>query len=342
MMNVEEFERIYLIIGPIFSIITILLNILAFFIFLKKEFEESKIYQYLSLNSLADALVYIVTILVPLSKCTHACYWSLNESYFLAMYEFYGAICLGTVVKTFSTYLNIAIAFYRVIEISRFKSLNRKCNVLYTSIVLLLLAALMTIPLFLMKTIVRVNNPRNNLFYTRQDNIIFINQTIFNNELKSAISSSRIIINLLYLSLVIIPNIIVLIFFKKQFKTRNLVKKLNSSQAHDLINEHAKRAGNGIKKISNYDNSTKQEIRLSAMVIMISFICVLDHAFKITSFYFSFKANEDSMKSKLGYFILHLSGSLYHSFSVLIFYFLNKNFRVHFLSFFNFKCFRKN
>jgi hypothetical protein len=339
-MNIEQLERLYLIIGPISSITAIILNILAFIIFLKKEFTESKIYKYLSVNSLVDALFYLITILVPLSRCTVFCKWSVNEAYYLAIYEFYVAMCFGPVVKTFSTYMNIAIAFYRVVEISRFKNINRKCYVLIVCISLFMLAILTTLPLFLIKTIVRADDSKSNLIYIRKDVDFVLNSTILGYNLKKVIDTSRIVLNVICLTFIIIPNIYVFVYFKKQFKTRNMVKKLNRTQAEDLINKNINSSGNSKKKREDYDKINRQEMKLSALVILVSFMCILDLVFKVIAFHVTFQAEETSVKSKLGYLIAHLIAALSHSFNVLIYVLLNNNFRQYFVSILNLNVFQ--
>lgn len=95
----------------------------------------------------------------------------LNMLYILKIVEYYVVICFGAILKRLSDYTCISIAFYRLIELSRFRKINKRVNLSAVILWLVILSVLTNMPMVTWKRIHQVNNGTT---FELKDNIIYV------------------------------------------------------------------------------------------------------------------------------------------------------------------------
>ena len=113
-----------------YCIIGAILNIINFIIFSSENENFKKpIYQYLKMNSIADGVnSFILTISPFIFSDSTLSYTSFSHSYYYKLYHFYIALYFARVLNTFSSFINIRLAFKRFISL-KYQDLNYRTRI---------------------------------------------------------------------------------------------------------------------------------------------------------------------------------------------------------------------
>lgn len=309
---------IYLLLASISSLATIILSAFGSYVFSRKEFEKKKIYKYLSANSTLDAFIFVILFFFSFSQYYKFYDHKYSYLYFVVFCDYYIGACFSSVLKTASTYLNIVICFYRLLQITSLKNLNKKFKFEQVITLIVLLSIITTLPIFGLGTITTFGNT-NESYYKRVKN----NFTIYGYYLNDNIVTGRRIHNIICLTLIILPNIYILAYLLK-FR-QEISRRLNERNSSIVLDDQG--IINQVQTTTSLSvNSLNNELKMSLVVILISIICVCDLLYKLVSQYFYFIRGGNHMEPIVVLFA-HLSTCLLNSANILVYYLFNDAFK---------------
>lgn len=306
------------IFSSLLSSITAISNLAASNVFLKKDFKNKRIFKYMSINSFIDGNIFVLGFTFPIALYFNEVLANLKWSFIYQFYFYYILICFGSFLKGFSENLNITIACYRLLEISKFRNLNKKINFNALILCLFLLSIITSIPVSLRSKLVRTTN---GTMYERQENDLLIKGYNF-----TQISIyAALVLNIIKLKLILVPNVYIMLVLRNQYKKRKRLLQLSSNQAHRILsNNNETITCIHLLKIAN------QEIRVSLLVASISIIFVFDVIFKFISVYIAFNILKDQVYQKYGLLVIAICYSIFYSLNVLCYFCFNEDFRKNF------------
>lgn len=298
----------FLVISTLACLIVTILNLLSYLVLSGKDFKGNKIYRYLAANSAVDALSVILSIGVPYIMYFQFINHSLSRNYYILFYEHFVIRFFLSIVKSLSNYLNVAITFYRYFEITNRSHLNKKLKFKRVFLFLIFLSLLTTGPLLGIRKIVETNNRQ----YAKSD----ANLTIYGYDYKQTVVTWRRLHHFIVLILIIIPNIFISI---------NLIKyiKLSKGKLDQIVVENVYLTNTAPDKdcLKN-----KNELKMTYLVLIISFICIFDTLYKFLtqSLYF--------IKSYLTlfhyfFYLLLLSLYIFYSANIIVYFIINDAFK---------------
>jgi hypothetical protein len=317
-------DFLYCWIGPLLAILTSALLFISSIVFLKDDFKDRPIFKYISINSACDGFREILSILFPLLSCLKQQNKNQIMSYYLETLS-YGVICLSITIKAISEHLSITIAFYRLIELSRFRQINKKLNFKIVIICLVGLSILTTCPVYTWSKIVLSENGTT---YKRKENTIFINGINFT---QKTILMRRIL-NFINFILVILPNIKILIVLRNLYKKRRFVLRLTSPVQTRELTSNLFQESNSLLSCTRLLNSTNKEIRVSLLVGSILAVSTIDIIFKSIFQYTTFVSLN---YQKLGFFFLLFCYCFLDLLNIISYFCFSLEFRNNFKNFFS-------
>jgi hypothetical protein len=295
-----------------------ILNMFGSYVFCRKELGKKSIYKYLSVNSAIDAFLFLISFFFSFSQYYKLCDHKYSYMYAVVFYDYYIVACFSSILKTASSYLNIAICYYRLLQITKFNYLNKKFKFKFVIILLITLSIVTTLSIFGLGTITKIDT-MNETYYKKINN----NLTMYGYYLNENIVFGRRVHNILSLILIILPNIYIFAYLFKFHKNVSMrLKERNSS---------TRQSGNGVNYqmptiLPTSDNSSNKELKMSLVVIFISLFCICDLLLKFVSQYFNF-VNSEAQISPYGLILTHLSACIFHSANILVYYIFNDAFR---------------
>lgn len=278
------------------------LNFFAYFVFKRKAFENKKIYKYLGVNSVVDALVVILRITLPFGWYYQQSKNLLSENYYFLFYNFYISVCFVAFIKGLSNYINVSISFYRFFEITHLNNINQKFEFKYVIVFLVFLAMITASPYLGLSKIIEVNN---NL-YVRVDT----NLTIYGHDLKQIVVDSRRIHHLIVLTLIVIPNIGISVNLYRYIKHKK-------NMTIETIELNYNR---------NYSEVKKHELKMTYLTLSISITCIFDTILKCTADLVYFIIGYSDTPNYVVYTFFSISHFL-HSTNVIVYYLVNDAFK---------------
>lgn len=316
-MSTKDLLFIFCITGPIVSTFISILLFLSSIVFNKNDFQNKKIYRYISINAATDACLLLFASSAPITFYFSSISTNLTTIYYLESFNYYGLICFGFTLKTISEHLTIYIALYRLIELSKFRRFNKKLNIYLVIFFIFILSILTTWPVY---TWCKIVSALNGTSFKTEGNLIFI----YDYNFTEITMNIRRLLNILNFLLIIGPNIYFIVVLKNLFVKRRQLKRFRPNQTDSLMS-HTNESTHCFQLLS----ITNQEIRVSLLVGSISLIQTFDMLLKFVYEYFTYTAEIDPEHQLYGYII--------GFFCVCGFNFM------HFLSYFCLNCdYRKN
>lgn len=306
MKREEIFDLALCLTGSVLASITSIVLFFSTFIFTRNDFKDKNIFKYIAINSIVDGCMFILATLFPISLYLSHYSYDLTTSYLIQFFNYYIVTCFGAILKKLSENLSISIAFYRLIELSKYNRYNKKLSLTSILLILAILSIIETSHVFIWNKIVLTNN---GTLYQRQTNEIYI-QGFNINKLFIYLTKTTTVLNFL---LIILPNLYILIFLKKLFSKRQYLLRISSTF---LTNN------NRLLKTTN------REIQISLLVTFISIIWTLDFILRVFVIYIGIFKKVNSIQEKYGYLINHFCVCILYMSHILCYFLLCNSFRV--------------
>jgi hypothetical protein len=320
-MQENTIDFIFLIFGTILGALTSIIHFCSAFIFTRNDFKHKKIFQYIAANSAIDGCLFILATIYPTYVYFRNYFTNLSILYFLQCFDYYFITCFGATLKRLGENLSISIAFYRLIELSRYRQLNKRINFKFVLLMLLILSLIMTSHIYIWNKIVLSGNGTS---YERQINHI----SLFGYNFFSITIAYGYIMGILNIIIIFMTNLYIVILLKKLYSNRRQLLRLNTTQAQRLLSQNQSETTitcNDLLQITN------NEIRISLLVSSISTIFALNMFMKLFSMYVRFFYEMNSIQQKHGIFLNHFLVCILNLLHFLCYYYLCSDFRKNFL-----------
>jgi hypothetical protein len=289
----DEFQRIisqkcggyltffieYLI--PIIAVVCIISNIFnAIVFFLSKEYSKIPVYRYLTANSITDAILFVFYI----ASIQPLCNRHINKiySYSYQLFHLLISLYLARVFGMISTFINIQIAYDRLVYIKNMGHLKKYQNKSIKGYIIffILISAIFYTPNILFNKIYKIerfDNISRNVEDTEETSTLYI---LYFSEIVQRCLSLKILIlmqNFITILYLIIMTVINLIIYNR---FRNLFNKTVQFKVRYFSNNQQK-----LKIICNDENleplkcneiKVNENNRLTIMVIWISSVFIVD------------------------------------------------------------------
>jgi hypothetical protein len=323
-MQENTIDFIFFIFGTILGALTSIIHFFSAFIFTRTDFKHQKIFRYIAANSAVDGCLFILAIIYPSSVYFRNYFTNLSILYFLQCFDYYFIICFGATLKRLSENLSISIAFYRLIELSRYRQLSKRINFIFVLLILVILSLIMTSHIYIWNKIVLSENGTS---YERQINHI----SLFGYNFISIAIIFGNTMSILNIIIIFMTNLYIVILLKKLYSNRRHLLRLNTTQAQRLLSRNQSETTitcNDLLKIIN------KEIRISLLVGSISTIFALNMFMKLFSMYVRFFYEMNSIQQKHGLFLNHFLVCILNLLHFLCYYYFCSDFRKTFTLFF--------
>lgn len=314
--------------GSIVTILTACTLFLTSFTFSKKDFQAIRIYKFISFNSAIDGSFFILATVSQTISYLETIELDENWSFLLKFLTLYLILCLGAILKTLSEYISISVAFYRLIELSRFRMLNRRTNFKIVIVCLLILSLLTTWPIFIMNKIELIN--KNGSIYEIQPNKVLLN----GHNVTQITIYIRFLLSFINLLLLLLPNIYFIFILVTLYRKRSALKKLNASKAQRLISQN-----NNVNRTRcvRLLKITKREICVSLLVGSISIVFILDFALKYFFYFLMLRYSAYSLNiKKYRNFVHNMCYCLIYLINFCCYYFISPEFKRNFKNIFEY------
>lgn len=253
-MHVENYavieyviEIMFVIILPLLTFTSILLNILCVIVFSSNEFQMRKhkiLYKYFKVNGLVDSLVLTTLIFVPLTQCRIFC--KVNDTYWPRLLEIYIFLYLCRVLSIISSLLNIKIAYDRckfmLNELSSSKYISTTKNRFNLIIFLItVIPFIFCIPILVFTRVIKIETVNSTEhvkvnkqveYYVIDSSKILSNNSIAITYFFNFIQYSP---TLCFIVIMFVLNIVIIVKFKCLMRRRFQSLKLSIEKSHNRL-----------------------------------------------------------------------------------------------------------
>lgn len=332
-MDEKLVEWLFITIGPLVNLSSMMLNMINAYIFNTKNFKKDITYRLLFINSINTCILLIIGTMIPFSQCKILCNVS-PTSLLTLIYEYYFCLCMGVLLECFGSGISLLLSIYRYISITIVKT-KFDFNVNLHILIVFILSIMATFPWFNFKRIAYEPNLNLSLLKNKTISYSIKMSNCGNQNYFLIFLSIGPITSVLILIVELVLDIYILVHLRALVSKRANICKVTRQEAKRLVDLKTKESSKSLTEQKetqsiNYTGRNKetiQELNLSSMLLSLSILSLSDHVVKLFPFVLFYNYHEDMAHFKFAVFIVYVLIGLNLLPNTFIYYYFSNRFR---------------